>query len=95
MYPERERGQDAGKAEEQRRCTGTAAGACGAVEAITETARRVVRTKFAHCYETGVCGAVVRGADNGQAGVVQAAAFNIGLLLRSERLGKPRQARGA
>jgi transposase len=52
---------------------------------------------FAHCYETGAMRRVyVRGADNVLKRVlVQAAAFNIGLLLRTlSGWGKPRQAQG-
>jgi transposase len=52
---------------------------------------------FAHCYETGALRRMyVRGADNVfKRVVVQAAAFNIGLLLRTlSGWGKPRQAQG-
>jgi transposase len=52
---------------------------------------------FAHCYETGALRRMyVRGADNVFKRVlVQAAAFNIGLLLRTlSGWGKPRQAQG-
>jgi transposase len=52
---------------------------------------------FAHCYETGAMRRMyVRGADNVFKRVlVQAAAFNIGLLLRTlSGWGKPRQAQG-
>ena len=52
---------------------------------------------FAHCYETGAMRRVyVRGEDNVFKRVlVQAAAFNIGLLLRKlSGWGKPRQAQG-
>jgi transposase len=52
---------------------------------------------FAHCYETGAMRRMyVRGADNVYKRVlVQAAAFNIGLLLRKlSGWGKPRQAQG-
>ncbi|HEV2688679.1 MAG TPA: transposase [Bryobacteraceae bacterium] len=52
---------------------------------------------FAHCYETGALRRIyVRGADNVFKRVlVQAAAFNIGLLLRTlSGWGKPRQAQG-
>ena len=52
---------------------------------------------FAHCYETGALRRLyVRGTDNVRKRVlVQAAAFNIGLLLRNlSGWGKPRQAQG-
>jgi transposase len=52
---------------------------------------------FAHCYETGAMRRIyVRGEDNVRKRVlVQAAAFNIGLLLRKLcRWGKPRQGQG-
>ena len=52
---------------------------------------------FAHCYETGAMRRMyVRGTDNVFKRVlVQAAAFNIGLLLRKlSGWGKPRQAQG-
>jgi len=52
---------------------------------------------FAHCYETGAMRRMyVRGEDNVFKRVlVQAAAFNIGLLLRTlSRWGKPRQPQG-
>lgn len=52
---------------------------------------------FAHCYETGAMRRLyVRGADNVRKRVLmQAAAFNIGLLLRKlSGWGKPRQAQG-
>ena len=52
---------------------------------------------FAHCYETGAMRRLyVRGSDNALKRVlVQAAAFNIGLLLRKlSGWGKPRQAQG-
>jgi transposase len=96
--PEPERGQRhwPGKAEEQRRVYGNRR------RVRAERSKRLQKLRgelcersFAHCYETGAMRRMyVRGADNVFKRVlVQAAAFNIGLLLRKlSGWGKPRQA---
>jgi transposase len=98
--PEPERGQRhwPGKAEEQRCVYGNRR------RVRAERSKRLQKLRgelcersFAHCYETGAMRRMyVRGADNVFKRVlVQAAAFNIGLLLRKlSGWGKPRQAQG-
>ena len=98
--PEPERGQRhwTGKAEEQR-CV-----YANRRRVREERSKRLQKLRgelcersFAHCYETGAMRRMyVRGEDNVFKRVlVQAAAFNIGLLLRTlSRWGKPRQAQG-
>ena len=97
--PEPERGQRhwPGKAEEQRRVYGNRR------RVRAERSKRLQKLRgelcersFAHCYETGRAVLAVRGTDNVLKRVlVQAAAFNIGLLLRKlSGWGKPRQAPG-
>jgi transposase len=98
--PEPERGQRhwPGKAEEQRRVYGNRR------RVRAERSKRLQKLRgelcersFAHCYETGALRRMyVRGSDNVFKRVlVQAAAFNIGLLLRKlSGWGKPRQAQG-
>jgi transposase len=98
--PEPERGQRhwPGKAEEQRCVYGNRR------RVRAERSKRLQKLRgelcersFAHCYETGAMRRMyVRGADNVSKRVlVQAAAFNIGLLLRTlSGWGKPRQAQG-
>jgi transposase len=98
--PEPERGQRhwPGKAEEQRCVYGNRR------RVRAERSKRLQKLRgelcersFAHCYETGGLRRMyVRGADNVFKRVlVQAAAFNIGLLLRKlSGWGKPRQAPG-
>ena len=77
----------------------SAAGAGRAVQAIAETARRTMRTKFRAplkrpaCHAAHVC--TRRGLMCSSGCLVQAAAFNIGLLLRTlSGWGKPRQSQG-
>ena len=98
--PEPERGQRhwTGKAEEQRRVYANRR------RVREQRSKRLQRLRgelcersFAHCYETGAMRRMyVRGTDNVfKRAVVQAAAFNIGLLLRMlSGWGKPRQAQG-
>jgi transposase len=98
--PEPERGQRhwAGKAEEQR-CV-----YANRRRVREERSKRLQKLRgelcersFAHCYETGAMRRMyVRGTENVFKRVlVQAAAFNIGLLLRKlSGWGKPRQAQG-
>jgi transposase len=98
--PEPERGQRhwPGKAEEQRCVYGNRR------RVRAERSKRLQKLRgelcersFAHCYQTGGMRRMyVRGADNVFKRVlVQAAAFNIGLLLRTlSGWGKPRQAQG-
>jgi transposase len=98
--PEPEHGQRhwLGKAEEQRRVYANRR------RVREERSKRLQKLRgelcersFAHCYETGAMRRMyVRGADNVFKRVlVQAAAFNIGLLLRKlSGWGKPRQAQG-
>jgi transposase len=98
--PEPEHGQRhwPGKAEEQRCVYGNRR------RVRAERSKRLQKLRgelcersFAHCYETGAMRRMyVRGADNVFKRVlVQAAAFNIGLLLRTlSGWGKPRQAQG-
>ena len=98
--PEPERGQRhwPGKAEEQRCVYGNRR------RVRAERSKRLQKLRgelcersFAHCYETGALRRMyVRGQDNVFKRVlVQAAAFNIGLLLRTlTGWGKPRQAQG-
>ena len=98
--PEPERGQRhwTGKAEEQRRVYANRR------RVREQRSKRLQRLRgelcersFAHCYETGALRRMyVRGTDNVfKRALVQAAAFNIGLLLRMlSGWGKPRQAQG-
>jgi len=98
--PEPERGQRhwPGKAEEQRCVYGNRR------RVRAERSKRLQKLRgelcersFAHCYETGALRRMyVRGQDNVfKRALVQAAAFNIGLLLRTlSGWGKPRQAQG-
>jgi transposase len=98
--PEPERGQRhwAGKAEEQRCVYGNRRRVRGERSKRLQKLRgELCERSFAHCYETGGMRRLyVRGADNVLKRVlVQAAAFNIGLLLRRlSGWGKPRQAQG-
>jgi transposase len=98
--PEPERGQRhwPGKAEEQRRVYGNRRRVREQRSKRLQKLRgELCERSFAHCYETGALRRMyVRGADNVFKRVlVQAAAFNIGLLLRKlSGWGKPRQGQG-
>lgn len=98
--PEPERGQRhwPGKAEEQRCVYGNRRRVREQRSKRLQKLRgELCERSFAHCYETGALRRMyVRGADNVFKRVlVQAAAFNIGLLLRTlSGWGKPRQAQG-
>src|SRR5260370_39166139 len=98
--PEPERGQRhwTGKAEEQRCVYGNRRRVREQRSKRLQKLRgELCERSFAHCYETGALRRMyVRGADNVfKRVVVQAAAFNIGLLLRKlSGWGKPRQAQG-
>lgn len=98
--PEPERGQRhwLGKAEEQRCVYGNRRRVREQRSKRLQKLRsELCERSFAHCYETGALRRMyVRGADNVFKRVlVQAAAFNIGLLLRTlSGWGKPRQAQG-
>jgi transposase len=98
--PEPERGQRRwpGKAEGQRRVYGNRRRVRQQRSKRLQKLRgELCERSFAHCYETGAMRRMyVRGADNVFKRVlVQAAAFNIGLLLRTlSGWGKPRQAQG-
>jgi transposase len=98
--PEPERGKRhwAGKAEEQR-CVYANRRRVRADRSkrLQKLRGELCERSFAHCYETGAMRRMhVRGTDNVLKRVlVQAAAFNIGLLLRKlSGWGKPRQAQG-
>jgi transposase len=98
--PEPERGPRhwAGKVEEQRRVYANRRRLRAQRSKRLQKLRgELCERSFAHCYETGALRRMyVRGADNVFKRVlVQAAAFNIGLLLRTlSGWGKPRQAQG-
>jgi transposase len=98
--PEPERGKRhwAGKAEEQRCVYANRRRVQGERSKRLQKLRgELCERSFAHCYETGAMRRMyVRGTDNVLKRVlVQAAAFNIGLLLRKlSGWGKPRQAQG-
>ena len=98
--PEPERGQRhwSGKAEEQRCVYANRQRVRGERSKRLQKLRgELCERSFAHCYETGAMRRMyVRGQDNVFKRVlVQAAAFNIGLLLRTlSGWGKPRQPRG-
>jgi transposase len=96
--PERGRRHWPGKAEEQRRVYGNRRRVREQRSKRLQKLRgELCERSFAHCYETGALRRMyVRGADNVFKRVlVQAAAFNIGLLLRTlSGWGKPRQAQG-
>jgi len=98
--PEPERGQRhwLGKAEEQRRVYANRRRVREQRSKRLQKLRgELCERSFAHCYETGALRRMyVRGQDNVFKRVlVQAAAFNIGLLLRKlGGWGKPRQAQG-
>lgn len=98
--PEPDRGKRhwANKAEEQRRVYDNRRRVRGERSKRLQKLRgELCERSFAHCYETGAMRRVyVRGSDNVRKRVlVQAAAFNIGLLLRLlSGWGKPRQAQG-
>jgi transposase len=98
--PEPEHGQRhwLGKAEEQRRVYANRRRVREQRSKRLQKLRgELCERSFAHCYETGAMRRMyVRGADNVFKRVlVQAAAFNIGLLLRKvSGWGKPRQAQG-
>ena len=98
--PEPERGKRhwPGKAEEQRCVYANRQRVRGERSKRLQKLRgELCERSFAHCYETGALRRMyVRGADNVfKRVVVQAAAFNIGLLLRTlSGWGKPRQAQG-
>jgi transposase len=98
--PEPERGQRhwPGKAEEQRCVYGNRRRVREQRSKRLQKLRgELCERSFAHCYETGALRRMyVRGTDNVfKRVVVQAAAFNIGLLLRTlSGWGKPRQAQG-
>jgi transposase len=98
--PEPERGQRhwSGKAEEQRCVYGNRRRVREQRSKRLQKLRgELCERSFAHCYESGALRRMyVRGADNVfKRVVVQAAAFNIGLLLRAlSGWGKPRQAQG-
>src|SRR6266436_351736 len=98
--PEPERGKRnwAGKAEEQR-CVYANRRRVRAQRSkrLQKLRGELCERSFAHCYETGALRRMyVRGQDNVfKRALVQAAAFNIGLLLRTlSGWGKPRQAQG-
>ena len=98
--PEPERGQRhwSGKADEQRCVYANRQRVRGKRSKRLQKLRgELCERSFAHCYETGAMRRMyVRGEDNVFKRVlVQAAAFNIGLLLRTlSRWGKPRQSQG-
>jgi transposase len=96
--PERGRRNWSGKAEQQRRVYANRRRVRAARSKRLQKLRgELCERSFAHCYETGGMRRMyVRGTDNVLKRVlVQAAAFNIGLLLRKlSRWGKPRQAQG-
>ncbi len=98
--PEPERGQRhwSGKADEQRCVYANRQRVRGERSKRLQKLRgELCERSFAHCYETGAMRRMyVRGEDNVFKRVlVQAAAFNIGLLLRTlSRWGKPRQSQG-
>jgi transposase len=98
--PEPERGKRhwPGKAEEQRCVYANRQRVRAARSKRLQKLRgELCERSFAHCYETGALRRMyVRGEDNVlKRLLVQAAAFNIGLLLRTlSRWGKPRQAQG-
>jgi transposase len=98
--PEPERGKRhwSGKAEEQHCVYQNRQRVRGARSKRLQKLRgELCERSFAHCYETGAMRRLyVRGTDNVFKRVlVQAAAFNIGLLLRTlSSWGKPRQPRG-
>jgi transposase len=98
--PEPERGQRhwSGKADEQRCVYANRQRVRGKRSKRLQKLRgELCERSFAHCYETGAMRRMyVRGEDNVFKRVlVQAAAFNIGLLLRTlSRWGKPRQPQG-
>jgi transposase len=98
--PEPERGQRHwyGKADEQRCVYANRQRVRGKRSKRLQKLRgELCERSFAHCYETGAMRRIyVRGEDNVFKRVlVQAAAFNIGLLLRTlSRWGKPRQSQG-
>jgi transposase len=98
--PEPERGQRhwVGKVEEQRRVYANRRRVREQRSKRLQKLRgELCERSFAHCYDTGALRRMyVRGADNVFKRVlVQAAAFNIGLLLRTlSGWGKPRQAQG-
>jgi transposase len=98
--PEPERGQRhwVGKVEEQRRVYANRRRVREQRSKRLQKVRgELCERSFAHCYDTGALRRMyVRGADNVFKRVlVQAAAFNIGLLLRTlSGWGKPRQAQG-
>ena len=98
--PEPERGQRhwSGKADEQRCVYANRQRVRGKRSKQLQKLRgELCERSFAHCYETGAMRRMyVRGEDNVFKRVlVQAAAFNIGLLLRTlSRWGKPRQSQG-
>jgi transposase len=98
--PEPERGKRhwSGKAEEQHRVYANRQRVRGKRSKRLQKLRgELCERSFAHCYETGAMRRIyVRGEDNVFKRVlVQAAAFNIGLLLRTlSGWGKPRQPQG-
>src|SRR5260370_34171350 len=96
--PERGRRHWAGKAEEQRSVYANRRRVRGERSKRLQKLRgELCERSFAHCYETGAIRRMyVRGTDNVFKRVlVQAAAFNIGVLLRTlSKWGKPRQAQG-
>src|SRR5665213_1569624 len=98
--PEPERGQRhwSGKADEQRCVYANRQRVRGKRSKRLQKLRgELCERSFAHCYETGAMRRIyVRGTDNTLKRVlVQAAAFNIGLLLRTlSGWGKPRQTQG-
>jgi len=57
LCPEPERGQRHCLATRQRVCTGTGGGCVRSGRSDYRNCAGVVRTKFAHCYETASCGA--------------------------------------